>query len=93
MVSSWTKTRKGPTAAARPVGEAGGARRDGDDLNYKNHLAYPSNSPALGYRAEAWRVSPIDGFASLAKWRTPAEVRAINSGTRADEERQNKQQQ
>lgn len=48
LIKRTTKTRKGPAAASRPVGEAGGARRDDDDLSYKNHLAHPSTSLALG---------------------------------------------
>jgi hypothetical protein len=48
-------TRKGPAPASRPRGEAGGARRDGDDLSYNVRLAHSSTSLALEYRAEAWR--------------------------------------
>lgn len=38
------ETLKRPVDAARPDGEAGGVRRDDDDLSYKNHQASSSTS-------------------------------------------------
>lgn len=62
------------------------------DLSYHDRLAHPSTSLALGYRAKVREVSSVDGPPSLPKWRTPAEVRGIHSGIRADQEQQNEQQ-
>lgn len=74
-----------------PGREAGGARRDGDDLSHHHRLAYPSTPLALRYRAKAREVSPVDGFASFARWRTLAEVRVNHARAAADQEQQNEQ--
>lgn len=71
--------------------EAGGARRDGDDLSSHDRLVYPSSSLALGYRARARGVLPVDGIAPLARRCPPAEVRVIISRALADQEQQNEQ--
>lgn len=62
------------------------SRRDGDDLSCHDRLVHPSTSLALGYWTKAREVSAVDGFASLARSRTPAEVRVIVSRTLADQD-------
>lgn len=48
--------------AAASVGEASGVRGESDDLSYCDCLAQPSTSLALVYRAEARKLSPVDGL-------------------------------